>query len=235
MVASYERMAAQGDYRSDLQHLCSNTAFPHLVELDDETRLARLEDWIGVQAKSPRTQSLAEPLRDAKSAAERAKLLRDAASKMDVYSCDAAKTLESPQAAPPAAGMPGVRVPATPQIVGAGGTGGIKEEDVAKAVVDVTPSLDDCYKKALAKTPALAGRLAVKVEVDPDGKVTKASPVNATVDDRDAVMCILQSLRAMKLPKNPGPLASILIPFELSAGSPPTLPAPSPSSSTKSP
>jgi hypothetical protein len=215
MVASYEQVAAEGGYRSDLQHLCSNAAFPRLIELDDEARLARLEEWIDAQAKSPRTKELAEPLRRAATGAERAKLLRDAAGKMDVYSCDAARTLESPQTAPPpTSGTAGVRVSATPQIIGP-----LEEAELAKAVADVTPALDDCYTKALAKAPSLAGRLAAKIEVDPDGKVTKAGPAELTVADPEAVGCILQGLRALKLPKNPGPLVSILIPLELSPGS----------------
>jgi hypothetical protein len=209
LVDSYRRVAADGEYRSDLQHLCSNVAFPRLVELGDDDRLARLEDWIGGQPKSPRTRDLAEPLRQAKTGAERAKVLREAAGKMDVYSCDVAKTLEAPQALPPPAAG-GVRVASTPQI-----NGQLKEEDVARAVVEVTPALDDCYRKAAAGA-AVSGKLAVKLEVDPDGKVAKASPVDVTVDDREAVACILQGLRTMKLPRNPGPIATVLVPLELS-------------------
>jgi hypothetical protein len=233
MAASYELVAAQGDYRSDLQHLCSNAAFPRLVEQDDAGRLTRLLDWIDAQAKSPRTKELSAPLRQAGTGAERAKLLRETAGKMDVYSCDSAKTLESAQQAPPPAGVPTVRVAATPQIIGP-----IKDTDLARAVADVTPSLDDCYKKALERTPTLTGKLAAKIEVDPDGKVTRAVPADVALTDRDAVSCILQALRSLKLPKNPGPLASILLPFELTTGSPatpgtaPSAPAPSSGSLT---
>ncbi len=137
MVASYERVAAEGDYRSDLQHLCSNAAFPRMIELDDAGRLARLQDWINSRARSPRTKELAEPLAQAKTGGERAKVLREAANKMDVFSCDGAKTLESPQAATTAAGVPMVRVSATPQIIGPVK----KDQDLAKAVIDVTPAL----------------------------------------------------------------------------------------------
>jgi hypothetical protein len=230
MVASYERVAAQGDYRSDLQHLCSNAAFPRLIELDDAGRLARLLGWIDAQAKSPRTKELADPLRQASTGADRAKLLREAAGKMDVYSCDGARTLESAQQAPAPAGVPSVRVSAAPQI-----NGPIKDHDLAKAVADVTPSLDDCYKKALAKTPTLVGRVAVKLEIDPDGKVLKASPADVALTDREVVGCILEGLRPLKLPKNPGPLASVLLPFELTNGSPalPSAPAPSGSLTAK--
>jgi hypothetical protein len=211
MVASYELVAAQGDYRSDLQHLCSTAAFPKLAELDDPNRLARLEDWIADKARSPRTKELADPLRQAATPAERGKLLRDTAAKMDVYSCDGAKTLESPQAVPPA--VPTIRVSARPEIVGA-----IKEDDLAKAIVAVTPGMEDCYKKALEKSPSLSGKMVVKLEIDPDGKVLRASPAETGLDVRDAGKCVLDAVKAMQLPKNPGPLASTLIPFELLPG-----------------
>ncbi len=212
MVASYELVAAEGDYRSDLQHLCSSAAFPRLAELDDAGRLARLEDWIENQAKSPRTKELADRLRQPTTGAERARLLRDTAGKMDVYSCDGARTLESPQASPPA-GVPTVRISAPPQIVGP-----LRGEDVVKAVGDVTPALDDCYKKALEKTPSLAGKMAFKVEVDAGGKVLRVSPAEVGLEVRDVAGCILQGLRSMKLPKNQGPLASMLLPLELTPG-----------------
>jgi hypothetical protein len=208
MVASYELVAAEGEYRSDLQHLCSTAAFPKLAELDDAGRLERLEDWIASKARSPRTKELADPLRQAATPAERGKLLRDTAAKMDVYSCDGARTLESPQAVPPE--VPTIRVSARPEIVGS-----IKEDDLAKAIALATPGMEDCYRKALEKAPALSGKMVVKLEVDPEGRVARVSPAETGLDVRDAGKCVMDGLKAMQLPKNPGPLVSVLIPFEL--------------------
>jgi len=95
LVEAYEKLAAEGEYRADVQHLCSSTAFPHLGEVDDAARLQRLEDWIDQAARSPRTKELADPLRQG-TPADRAKLLRQTATKVGVYSCDLARTLEGP-------------------------------------------------------------------------------------------------------------------------------------------
>jgi hypothetical protein len=221
MVASYELVAAEGDYRSDLQHLCSSVAFPKMAELDDSGRLARLEDWIANQAKSPRTKELAEPLRQAATPADRARLLREAAGKMSVYSCDGAKVIESPQAAPPT-GAPTVRVVGDPQIIGP-----LKEDELERALGQATPGMSDCYKKVLEKSPNLAGKMAVKLEVDPDGNVARAAPAQVGLEVGEAARCVIDPLKAMKLPKNTGPLASTLVAFELTTGAP--TPAPSPS------
>ncbi len=67
----------------------------------------------------------------------------------------------------------------------------------------------------------------MKLEVDPDGKVTKVAPAEVKLEDRETVSCIMQGMHSLKLPKNPGPLVSILLPLELTTGSP-APPAPSP-------
>jgi len=98
MAKSYESLVADADYRADLQRLCSYVTFPGLADGDDAARLAAVEDWIERSAANPRTRDLAEPLRAADSAAERARVLRTASRAMDIFTCDLAKVLESPPA-----------------------------------------------------------------------------------------------------------------------------------------
>jgi hypothetical protein len=223
MVAAFEKAAAEGDYRGDLQHLCSVVAFSHLAEQDDAARLQRLEDWIDQGAKSPRTKELAEPLRQGATPADRAKVLRDAAAKVDIFSCELAKALEGPVMPAKGKGMPMVRPFGEPQIIGV-----LKPEDVAKAVVDATPAMNECYKRGLERKPDLEGKLAVKMKVTPDGKVSGISPADQTLPDKDTAMCIIQVLRGMELPKNPGPLVSLFLPLELTTSALPPGPPGSP-------
>jgi hypothetical protein len=219
MVAAYEKAAAEGDYRADVQHLCSNVAFNHLAEVDDAARLQRLEDWIDQGAKSPRTKDIGEALRQGATGADRAKVLRDAAAKVDIFSCDLAKTLEGPIVPAKGKGTPMVRPFGAPQIIGV-----LKVEDVAKALVDATPAMNECYRKGLEKKPDLEGKLAIKMRVNPDGKVTSVSPADETLPDKETAMCILQVVRGMELPKNPGPLVSIFLPLELTTSALPSSP-----------
>ncbi|HEY8039762.1 MAG TPA: AgmX/PglI C-terminal domain-containing protein [Polyangiaceae bacterium] len=222
MVPAYQALAASGEYRADVQHLCSSILFPKLAELDDADRLARLQGWVDTEAKSPRTKELAGALRQAP-AAERAKLLRDAATKVDIFSCDTARVLDSPQAEPPPKGPPRVRVYAEPQIVGP-----VKPEDLAKAIADVTPAMNDCYEKGLAKAPDLEARVAIKMGITTEGKVAEAGPADATIQDHEVVTCIVQALKGMKLPPNPGPLVSAFVPLEMTTKPLPPAPPPRP-------
>jgi hypothetical protein len=211
IVQAYQQVAAEGEYRSDLQRLCSSIAIPKLAEMDDAGRLAKIEEWINKDAKSPRTKELIEPLRQG-TPADRAKLLRDAASKYDVFSCEVAKTIESPPVAP-APPVPKVRVWASPQI-----NGGIAPADLAKAIVDVTPAMTDCYKDGLAKKADLGGKAEIKIGVDPNGKVTDVTALDSSVTDRDVMMCTFKALKTMKLPKSQTPLVTVLIPLEMTTG-----------------
>jgi hypothetical protein len=210
LVPTYERLAADADYRNDLQHLCSSFTFPKLLASDDDARLQMLEDWIDKSTLSPRTKELADPLRQAATGADRAKVLRDVATKLDVFSCENAKTLETPTPMP-LKGDPVVRLYTSPEVVGA-----LKEADIQKAISDGQPALVDCYKKAIERKPDLVGHFTVKLEIDASGKVIKDAPgEDNTLTDHDLVLCLAHALRVSKFPANSGPLSTVLLPLEL--------------------
>jgi len=103
LARAYDDLVADGEYRADIERLCSYVTFPDFAELDDGARARAIDHWIEVSAASMRTRGLAERLRRAETAADRAKVLREAADAVDVFTCDIAKLLESssPPAAPP--------------------------------------------------------------------------------------------------------------------------------------
>jgi hypothetical protein len=208
-VASIQKIASTAEYRSDMQRLCSSAAFPHLGELDDGARLNKLEDWIDTQAKSPRTKEIGAALRQG-SGADRAKLLRETAQTVDIFQCDVAKTLEGPILPSKGKGPPVVHVYAEPQIIGV-----FKAEDLKSGVALVTPAMNECYKTGLERKPDLDGKLTLKLRVDPNGKVTQVQPADTSVADQATADCIMQVVKGMDLPKNPGPLVSVLLPLEL--------------------
>jgi hypothetical protein len=96
MAEAYEQLVADGDYRAELQRLCSYVTFPELGQGDDPARLQTLEDWIDTHASNPRTKALADPLRAAPTPAARAGVLRSASGAIDIFTCDIAKVIESP-------------------------------------------------------------------------------------------------------------------------------------------
>jgi hypothetical protein len=222
MVAAYQQVAAEGEYTSDVQHLCSSLTFPKLAEQDDDARLAQIEAWIDHEAKSPRTKELGEALRRG-GPADRARLLREKGNDVRVFTCDMARVLEGPVVVK-GKGPPQVRPYAEPQVNGV-----LPPEQLAKGLVEVTPAMNECYRKALEGKPDLEGKLAVKVKIDTTGKVTAAMPADSNVPDKDATMCILTALKTMKVGANPGPMLTALIPLEMTtsgqagppAGSPP--------------
>ncbi len=91
----YERLGTEGACRAELQGLCSYVTFPGLADEDDEGRLAAVEGWIA-DHPGPCASPVAAPLREAASPAGRAAVLRAAAARAGVLSCDVAKVLRLP-------------------------------------------------------------------------------------------------------------------------------------------
>lgn len=90
LVFAYQRLAADAEFRADVEHLCSQLTFPDFADLDDEARLASLEAWLDASAQSPRAGELRVRLADA-GPSERAGVLRAAATEAQLLSCDLAK------------------------------------------------------------------------------------------------------------------------------------------------
>ncbi len=209
IVASYQQIAAHGDQRSDVQHLCSDITFPKLPTMDDAARLTAMEQWIDTTAKSPRTKELGAALQKAATGADRAKVLSDAAMALDIFMCTTAKTLETPPISSPT-GAPLVRLYADAQIIG-----GATDADLKKALADVNPAMVACYQDGLSRKTDLTGRLVVKAEIDSTGKVVRAKQAEgAAFPDAQTADCVVAKLKTMKLPVT-GPLVSLLLPFEL--------------------
>jgi hypothetical protein len=209
VTATYDQLSAQGDARSDVQHLCSQIGFPKLLATDEPGRVAMLQKWIDTNAKSPDTKTLGAALAQAATGQDRAKVLSDAAAKLDIYTCANARTLETPPPVAPT-GAPTVKLFADAQIVGSA-----KDDDLKKALAVVTPDLVACYTDGLTRHPDLAGKLLVKMEFDATGKAMRATPADdQALQDPPTATCIVNKLRSMKLPVN-GPLASVMLPLEL--------------------
>lgn len=210
LVPTLQKLAAQADARSDMQHLCSEPNFPKFYASDDATRLTMLETWIDQNAKSPQTKDLGVALKAAPPGPERAKVLTDAANKLDVFSCANARSLEKPPPPVPN-GDPVVRVGKDLQVVG-----GLREEDARKALEALEPTMLACYKDGITRRPDLAGTFMVKLELDEAGKIKKDEPGEGAepLADQQTSLCLVHALRSIKLQVN-GPLASMFVPLEL--------------------
>jgi hypothetical protein len=96
MVEAYEELSGQWQSRRELQSLCSAVTFPELGTLDEDARLQVVDEWIEMHASTAVVRLLSSRLRRAGTAADRAEVLRDAASDVGVLTCDVAKILSVP-------------------------------------------------------------------------------------------------------------------------------------------
>jgi hypothetical protein len=77
--------------------------------------------------------------------------------------------------------------------------------DPKPAVVSAKDNLLACYNKARGATPALRGKLTLRINVNEAGKVmlVDAAP-GGSANDATLVACLSDVLRAVKFPKPPG-------------------------------
>ncbi len=210
LVPTYRTLAAEADARLDAQRLCSSIVLPKLFASDDASRLAMIQDWIDKSARSPRTKELGAALKAAPAGPERARVLRDAAAKLDVFTCDNARSLEKPPPPTPS-GDPVVRLFSDLQINGA-----MRQEDVRASLDQVMPMLLACYKKGIERIPDLTGQIVFRLQIDPMGRILKDSPGDQqTLSDADTTTCVTHAVRQMRFPKNPGPAVGVMLPLEL--------------------
>ena len=71
---------------------------------------------------------------------------------------------------------------------------------VRATLEDQAPAFQRCYETSLARRPKLAGRVIIDVTVGSDGFVTEALPGANTLQDADAVGCLVERVRGLKLP-----------------------------------
>ena len=108
LVDAYGGLAADAEYRADMQRLCSRATLPELAALEVEARAGALATWIDASTTSSRARALGAPLRGGATCDERSAVLREAARAADVLTCDVANALCLPLApplAPPLAGV----------------------------------------------------------------------------------------------------------------------------------
>jgi hypothetical protein len=90
---------------------------------------------------------------------------------------------------------------------GLGVNGALKPSSVTRATAAGFATFRACYVRALEKSPALGGRLDVKLRVGSDGRVRDARVVSSDVTDADLTACLLESFRRLRFPEAASPTA----------------------------
>jgi hypothetical protein len=96
LAESYARLAEEAEYRADIQGLCSVVTMHGLADLDEDARLGALVAFLDESAQTAKAKALAVPLRRAATPADRAQVLRDAATEGGIFKCDVAQVIEAP-------------------------------------------------------------------------------------------------------------------------------------------
>lgn len=71
-------------------------------------------------------------------------------------------------------------------------------ESLREVTLRHVPAIKYCYERSLRQNPGLAGKVVVRITVDPDGTVSDVTVVSSTLNDEKAEQCILSRIRQWK-------------------------------------
>jgi len=69
------------------------------------------------------------------------------------------------------------------------------QKHIAQVVNSHSRVIQDCYKQILKFQPGLKGRMLVRIEIDPEGKVVQAELVESTLQNPKIEQCVLSRIR----------------------------------------
>lgn len=207
LVASYEALNADGQYKSDLRLLCTMNGLAGIESLPDDQRLAKMQEWGEKQAKSPRTKDAVAKVAKAVPK-DRGDVLRGIANDDAVYQCELANVLASPPTAPETAG-------GFIRLARAEVSGDLTEPQVFDAIKSSMEPFRKCYDTALAKNKALAGPMTFRVLVEPHGKVASARAMSGPKDDKEIAECMAKAIESVAFADTTSKITKVILHLDL--------------------
>lgn len=83
-----------------------------------------------------------------------------------------------------------------------------------------------CYEENLRASPSLAGRVAVRFQIDRAGAVTNVSDAGSDLPHAGVVACVLRAFRDLSFPAPEGGVVTVVYPIMFSPGDGPAAPSP---------
>jgi len=95
------------------------------------------------------------------------------------------------------------------------GSGTIDGPQLDRTVAQLGPSFEACYRASLDHAPKLWGTLAVRLKIEPDGRVSEAFEHGGPFPEGRVTRCVLATFRAARLLAPQGGAMRLIVPFEL--------------------
>lgn len=84
---------------------------------------------------------------------------------------------------------------------------------IRRKVLGYLPELEEVYSAAYRRNPKLGGRLVVRFQIDPSGKVTRADSVKSSFRDSAFITSVLEKVRRWTFEPTEGRTVQVLYPF----------------------
>ena len=98
-------------------------------------------------------------------------------------------------------------------------SGSLSKSVIADVIADHIGEIRRCYEDSLAGWPQLAGRVAVKFIIQPDGSVDRSAVAETTLHHKPTECCITNAVRSWQYPPpDGGGIVVVTYPFVLEQG-----------------
>jgi len=95
--------------------------------------------------------------------------------------------------------------------------GGRKSAQIKRTIREHMDALEACYRRALHNDPKAAGRVETRFVIDADGSVSSACIHKTTLEDGEAVECMLDEFRSVRFGAAKGSV-TVVYPLSYSPG-----------------
>jgi hypothetical protein len=92
-----------------------------------------------------------------------------------------------------------------------------KRSEIERKLDERGDELEACYRRALEHDPKAAGRVETRFVIDSDGSVSSACIQKTTLEDSDAVECMLNEFRGLRFGPGKGTM-TVVYPLSYSPG-----------------
>ena len=94
----------------------------------------------------------------------------------------------------------------------------LKADEVARTIRRGMNAIKGCYQRALKRNPKLSGKIAIRLVINPTGKVTDVEIETDSVGDSQVTSCIVGYARRWRFPPpEGGGTAEVAVPFVFQA------------------
>jgi hypothetical protein len=88
-----------------------------------------------------------------------------------------------------------------------------QKRDIERVMKSRRGAFKFCYQRSLQMNPSLSGKITTRFRINDEGRVTAATVLSNTMDDRTVPKCLISNLKKLTFPRPQGGQCEVRWPF----------------------